>query len=229
MAGRTFGQALKGQGHAAARPLLPTAVRPVALAIVIVCVLVMAVQGVWLRHGMETGWMDTAVDAKVRAGLGGHPLLLAVLVWPGGPVPVTAMAAALVLARIFQRRYGEAALVAISVPVAAGITELVLKPLIGRTPWGEPFPSGHVASVVALATALTVLLARTPASVPRLVRLVLACAAFLIAAAVAFGVIGANMHHFSDTVGGTAVGTGTVLLTALILDVLSGRASSAPG
>jgi membrane-associated phospholipid phosphatase len=38
--------------------------------------------------------------------------------------------------------------------------------------------------------------------VPRLLRLVLAFTAFLIAAAVAFGVIGANMHHFTDAVGG---------------------------
>ena len=181
----------------------------------------MAIQGVWLRHGMETDWVDTAVDAKVRAGLGGHPSLLAVLVWPGAPVAVTAMATALTLACLFRRRYGEAALVAISVPLATAITELVLKPLIGRTSWGDPFPSGHVTSVVALATALTLLLATTPARMPSLLRPVLACTGFLIAAAVVFGVIGANMHHFSDTVGGAAVGAGTVLLTALILDVLS--------
>ena len=220
---------MKGQGRAAARPLLPTAIRPLAVAIVVVCVLLIAVQGVWLRHGMETGWVDAAVDVKVRAGLGGHPLLLSVMVWPGGPVPVTAMAAALVLAYILRRRYGEAAFVAISVPLAAAIAELVLKPLIGRTSWGNPFPSGHVTSVVALATALTVLLARKPARVPRLLRLVLACTAFLIAAAVAFGVIGANMHHFTDTVGGAAVGTGTVVLAALILDLVSRRHSQHRG
>ena len=220
MGGRTFRQALSGPGRSAARPLLSAAARPLAVAVLVVCVLVLAVQGVWLRHGMETGWVDAAVDAKVVASLDGHPVLQAVLVWPGGPVPVTAMAAALVLACVLRRRYGAAALVAISVPLAAAITELVLKPLIGRTSWGNPFPSAHVTSVVALANALTVLLASTPATVPRLLRLVLAFPAFLIAAAVAFGVIGANMHHFSDTVGGAAVGTGTVLVTALILDLL---------
>jgi membrane-associated phospholipid phosphatase len=217
------GQALSDRGWSTARQLLPTAARPLAVAIVAACVLVMAVQGVWIRHGMETGWVDTVVDAKVRAGFGGHPMLLAVLVWPGAPVAVTAMATALVLACLFRRRYGEAALVAISVPLATAMTELVLKPLIGRTSWGDPFPSGHVTSVVALATALTLLLATTPARMPRFLRLVLAFTGFLIAAAVVFGVIGANMHHFSDTVGGAAVGTGTVLLTALVLDVLSRR------
>ena len=211
----------KGSGRAAARPLLSAAARPLAVAIVATCVLVIAVQGAWLRHGMETGWVDTAVNAKVQATLGGHPALLAVLVWPGGPVVVTAMAAAIVLACAARRRYREAAFMAISVPLAAAITELVLKPLIGRTSWGDPFPSGHVTSVAALATALTVLLARTPTRVPRPLRLALACTAFLIAAAVALGVIGANMHHFSDTVGGAAVGAGTVLLIALVLDILS--------
>jgi membrane-associated phospholipid phosphatase len=184
------------------------------------CILVTAVQGVWLRHGMETSWVDAAVDAKVRAALGGHPALLAVLVWPGEPVVVTAVAAAVVLACVLRRRYREAAFVAISVPLATAITELVLKPLIGRTSWGNPFPSGHVTSVAALATVLTVLLARTSTKAPRPLCLALASMAFLITAAVALGVIGANMHHLSDAVGGAAVGTGTVLLIALVLDTL---------
>jgi membrane-associated phospholipid phosphatase len=193
----------------------------VAVAIVVVCVLVMAVQAVWLRHGMETGWLDTAIDARVQASLAGHPRLLAVLVWPGEPVPATAMAAALAVVCVWRRHYRGAALVALSVPVAAALTELVLKPLIGWTRWGDPFPSGHVTTVAALATALTVLLASTPARTPPLLRLAVAVTAFLTAAAVAVGVIGANMHHFTDTAGGAAVGTGTVLVTALVLDRLS--------
>ncbi len=41
------------------------------------------------------------------------------------------------------------------------------------------------------------------------------------AAAVAVAVIGLEFHYFTDTVGGAAVGIGTVLLTAIILDFLS--------
>jgi membrane-associated phospholipid phosphatase len=216
MGGSTSGQALKIPGQQAGRPLLPIAARPLAVTIVVTCVLVIAGQAVWIRHGMETSWVDAAVDAKVMAGLGGHPLVLAVLVWPGEPVPVAAMAAALALACALRRRYREAALVAISVPLAAATTELVLKPFIGGTSWGNPFPSGHVTSVVALATALAVLLARTP----RPLCLVLVCTAFLVAGAVALGVIGAHMHHFTDTVGGAAVGIGTVLASAFIFDLL---------
>lgn len=221
MGGRTSAPAVKGPGRSAASPLLPAAERPLAVAIAVVCVLVTAVQAVWIRHGMETGWLDTAIDTKVQASLSAHPLLLDVLVWPGEPLPVTGMAAAAVLACALRRRYREAAFVAISVPLATAITELVVKPVFGRTSWGDPFPSGHVSSAVALATAVAVLLARTPAGMGRPRRLVLAFTVFLIAAAVAVGVIGARMHHFSDTVGGTAVGIGTVLVTALALDFLS--------
>src|SRR5262249_56273483 len=97
----------------------------------------------------------------------------------------------LALAGVLQRRYGGAALVAISMPLAAAVTELVLKPHIGGTSWGNPFPSGHVTNMVALATAITVLLAR----VPRRLRLALALIAFLVASAVPIRVIGAPMPH----------------------------------
>ena len=220
MGGSTSGQALKGSGRAAASPLLPNTDRVWALAIAVACVLVTGVQAVWIRHGMETGWADTTIDTKVLAGLGGHHLLVDVLVWPGEPLPVTAIAAVVVLACVARRRYCEAALVAISVPLATAITELVVKPVFGQTSWGDPFPSGHVTSAVALATAVAVLVARTPAGSGGALRLVLAFAVLLVAAAVAVGVIGARMHHFSDTVGGTAVGIGTVMVTALALDLL---------
>lgn len=209
--------------------LLSAAARPAAVAIVVACLLVIAVQAVWLRHGMETGWLDTTIDAKVQAALGGHHLLLAVLVWPGEPVPAIAMAAALVLTCALLRRYRQAALVAVSVPVAVALTEFVLKPVIGRTSWGAPFPSGHVAAVAALVTVLTVLLARTATRAAPVLGVALGLAALLVTAAVAIGVVGARLHHFSDTVGGAAVGVGTVLVAALVLDWLSTTHPQRPG
>ena len=182
--------------------MLPTAGRPVAVTIAVVCALVIAAQSVWIRHGMETGWLDTAVDAHLRADLSGHPLLLDVLIWPGEPLPTAAMTGTLVLACALRRRYRQAVLVAVSVPLAAALTELVLKPLIGWTSWGNPFPSGHITNVAALVTALTVLVARTATRMAPLVWVALGFTALLITAGVAAGVIGANMHHFSDTAGG---------------------------
>ena len=71
-----------------------------------------------------------------------------------------------------------------------------------------------------MATVVAVLLAAAPGRVPRVLRLAPAVTAFLIAAAVAVGVVGAGMHYFTDTIAGAAVGTGAVLLTALALDLL---------
>jgi membrane-associated phospholipid phosphatase len=47
-----------------------------------------------------------------------------------------------------------------------------------------------------------------------------AVASVVAAAMIALGVIGAQMHHFSDTIGGAAVGVGAVLATALVIDLL---------
>jgi membrane-associated phospholipid phosphatase len=228
MGERTLGRVSQGTSQPTATALLPTAGRPVAVAIAVVCGLVIAAQGVWIRHGMETGWLDTAVGANLRASLGGHPVLLDVLVWPGEPVPATAITAALVLACVWRRRYRQAVLVAVSVPLAAALTELVLKPFIGGTSWGHPFPSGHVTNVAALVTVSIVLFARTDIKAAPLVWVALSFTALLITAAVAAGVIGAGMHHFSDTVGGAAVGTGTVLVTVLVLDQLIRTRSQRP-
>jgi hypothetical protein len=97
------------------------------------------------------GNTERAAQARDGHRLGGHggrrqgtgrlrrsfPLLLGVLVWPGAPIAVTAMATALVLACLFRRWYGEAALVAVSVrwrrPSADGA-----QGLIGRTSRGDP-------------------------------------------------------------------------------------------
>jgi membrane-associated phospholipid phosphatase len=228
MGERTLGHALRGTRQPAATPLVPAASRPAATAIAVACGLVIAAQAVWIRHGMETGWLDTTVDGHLTASLGAHHLLLGVLVWPGEPVPAAVITVALVLACAWRRRYRQAVLVAVSVPLAEALTELVLKPLIGGTSWGNPFPSGHVTYVAALVTVAIVLLAGTGTGARPLALVALGFTALLITAADAAGVIGAGMHHFSDTVGGAAVGIAAVLVTALILDWLSRTRSLPP-
>jgi membrane-associated phospholipid phosphatase len=107
---------------------------------------------------------DAAIDARVQTDFGGHPQVLSVVAELGQPRAVAAMTAALALACVVCRRYRGAALLALSVPIAAVITELLLKPYIGRY-FGSSltFPSGHATGVFALATAVTVLLtARRP-------------------------------------------------------------------
>lgn len=202
--------------------LLPAAARSIAAAVAVVCLAVTAFLGVWVTYQKNPDWLDATVGAKAHAVLGGHQWLLTLLIWPGGPGPVTVMAVALALACLARRRYREAALVAISVPAASMITELVLKPLIGRLMWSTlSFPSGHTTSVFALAAVLTVLLIGRPGvGLPRAVRAAIALTAALVAALVAFALVAEGVHYFTDTVAGAAVGIGTVLVTALLLDLL---------
>ena len=204
----------------AARPLLSDAARLPAVAVVAACVLTTALLGASLGHGAHTDRVDTAVDAGVKASLAGHHRLLLVLAWLGDLPAIIAMTAILILACLLWRRYRGAVLLAISIPAAAVITERLIKPLVGRTALGFlSFPSGHATGTFALATAIAVLLAGA-AGVPRVVRLAVVVTAFAIASAVAAAMIALGFHYFTDAVAGAAVGTGTVLATALVLDLL---------
>ena len=207
------------RGEPAGGPLLSPATRPVAAAIVAACAGTTALLGALLGHGAHTGPMDTSVDSSVRAGLAGHPKLLELLARPGDLPAIAGITAILVLACLLRRRYRGAGLLALSVPAAAVITERLLKPLVGRTALGFlSFPSGHATGTFALATAVTVLLAGAPA-LPRAVRLAAVVIAFAIASVAAAAMIALGFHYFTDAVAGAAVGTGTVLAAALVIDL----------
>jgi undecaprenyl-diphosphatase len=110
-------------------------------------------------------------------------------------------------------------LAATAVPVASALCDALLKPLVHRG--GLTYPSGHVTSIAALASMLTILLALPPRPLARgLTRLLVPAAASLAACAVAVAVavIGLRWHYFTDTIGGAALGTGTVCALALLLD-----------
>lgn len=177
--------------------------------------------GTLFAHHRQAGALDAAVDARIQAGLG-HWKVLNDLAALGDMTPVIAMTSGVFLACLVTRRWRGAALVAVVVPAAAGITELILKPLIGRTLMGDlSFPSGHETRVFALAAAFAVLMA-SPVwpRIPATARLCLAAAVLLAACAVAVALVGLGQHYFTDTVGGAAVGTAVVLATALVLDRL---------
>jgi membrane-associated phospholipid phosphatase len=206
----------------APRLLLAPALRPFAAALLAACVAVTTALGAWFTHQSRPGWLDAAVDARIRAGLGGHPGLLDDMAGLGNPLPVTVMIAALALTCLVTRRARGAALVAVAVPAAASLTELLLKPLVGRRMQGAlSLPSGHSTGMFALAGACAVLLGGPSGPRGRAVaRLLLALTAYLAACAVAVALIGLGVHYFTDTVAGAAVGTAVVLATAFVLDRL---------
>jgi membrane-associated phospholipid phosphatase len=204
-------------------PLTPPALRPVVATLLIVGVATTVLLGALFAHHRQPGVLDAAVDARIQAGVGGQRKILNYLAELGDLTPFGAMIAALFLACLVTRRWRGAALVALAVPAAAGISDLILKPLIDRTLLGDlSFPSGHETRVFALAVAFAVLMA-SPVwpRIPATARLCLTVAVLLAACAVAIALVGLDRHYFTDTIGGAAVGTAVVLATALILDRLA--------
>jgi membrane-associated phospholipid phosphatase len=202
--------------------LLPAPLRLPAAALLACCVTVTALLGITFAGQRHAGWLDTAVDTPVKSACQRFPALLNVLADTGTLIPVTLMTLALVLACVATRRWTGAILAAVATPAASALTELVLKPLVGRTIGGTlSLPSGHATSSFALAGTCAVLLLDPPRPrLPAAVRLALASLALLAAAAVALGMVARGSHYFTDAVAGTAVGTGMVLACALILDRL---------
>jgi len=218
----------------ARRSLLPAAARGAAAALLAGCVAVTVLLAVLFLRQARAGWLDRAVDGRFEASLGSHRVILERVVGLGDPLPVTVILVVLLLACAAARRWRAATLLAVAVPAAAALTELLLKPLVGRRlDGGLCFPSGHATGMFALAAAIGVLLLG-PAR-PRLPagpRVILVLCAYAAAGAVAVALVSLHLHYFTDTVAGAAVGTAVVLAAAFLLDRLWPRrepADSAPG
>jgi len=140
----------------------------------------------------------------------------------GTTIPAVVLTVALALGCLLTGRRRGAVLAILAVPVTAVITDGLLKPLVHRTYIGQVvYPSGHTATVVALAATATVLLAAPPPpGMVRPLRVLILAVAYLACVAVIVGVIAVRFHYFTDTVAGAAVGIGTVCGLALVLDLI---------
>jgi membrane-associated phospholipid phosphatase len=211
-------------------PLLPAPLRLPAATLLAVCVAVTALLGVSFAGQRHAGWLDSAVDPRIRSALAGIPALLDVLADTGRLIPVSAMTLALVLACVATRRWSGAILAVVAEGAASALTEFGLKPLVDRTINGAlSFPSGHATSMFALAGVCAILLLDPPRRdpprrrVPGPIRLLLVFIALLLATAVATAMVALRAHYFTDAVAGAAVGTGMVLACSLTLDALARR------
>ncbi len=193
-------------------PLLAASARPRAGVLLAGCAVLVAVLGILFAHHSTADVFDHAVDAPVITGFAGHPNLALWLAYPGSMVPAVVLTAALVIGCLLTGRRRGAVQAILAVPVTAVITDGLLKPLVHRTYIGQVvYPSGHTATIVALAATLTVLLLAPPRSaLPRWLRILILAVAYLTAAVVVIGVIAVRFHYFTDTVAGAAVGIGTV-------------------
>ena len=116
-----------------------------------------------------------------------------------------------------MKRIGSAALVGLlpllGLVPAIGLAQ-VYQPTQAPPPTQALAPSWQPAPRPALATML---------------RWAIPAVAWLAVAVVAVGVIGVHWHYFTDTIGGAALGTGTVCGLALALDVSLPRRTGWPG
>jgi membrane-associated phospholipid phosphatase len=203
-----------------ARPLLGDT-RPTWAGLTLAaCVIVVVLIGLLFRGQTGPDAFDNAVDSPVISFFNGDGLL-PWLILPGSLIPAIVISAVTASACLIARRLNGAVLAVIAVPAAAGLDDGLLKHLFHRTYLGFlSMPSGHTTSAVAMAATLAILLLVPPQQArTRTARAALVIAACVIAAVVALGVIALRFHYFTDTVAGTAVGVGTVLALALLLDL----------
>ena len=207
------------------RPLLAPSARPWAGGLLACCAVLVTGLGVLFAHQTRADWLDRALDAPLITLFGGHLRLGLWLIAPGSLVPAVALSAAVAVACLLAGRLNGAVLAAAAVPVTGGLVEGLLKPLVHRAYLGDlVYPSGHTASIVALAATVTLLLLVPPrpatAGALRVLIPAVACAAGVV---VAIALTGLRFHYFTDTVAGAAVGIGTVCGLALLLDLPSIR------
>jgi len=207
------------------RPLLAGRARPWAGALLACCAILVAVLGVLFAHQASADRFDDAVDSQVIAWLGGHRGVLLWLAAPGSLIPVGVLCVAIIAACLLAGRLNGAVLAAAAVPVAVGLDEVLLKPLVDRTYRGNlVYPSGHTTAVFTLAATVIVLLLIPPRPVKSAaLRPLVPVAACLLGLAVAVALIGLQWHYFTDTVAGAAVAIGTVCGLALLLDLPAAR------
>jgi len=210
------------EGTRSGRPLLAASARPRAAVLLAGCAVFVAVLGVLFAHRSTADAFDHAVDAPVITALTGHNTLIVRLAYPGTTIPAIVISVVIAVACLLTRRLRGAVLAVAAVPVAVGLCELLIKPLVHRTYIGQVvYPSGHTATIFALTATVTVLLLAPPRSaMPRWLRILILAVAYLTCIAVVVGVIALRFHYFTDTMAGAAVGTGTVCGLALALDLI---------
>jgi membrane-associated phospholipid phosphatase len=201
--------------------LLAAPARPRLAAVLAGCAIFVAALGALFARQRTPDPFDRAVDSPLITWFAGHHGPALWLAFPGTTKPAVVLSVVIAAACLLAGRLAGALLAVAAVPVAVGLCELLIKPLVHRTYIGQVvYPSGHVAAISALAATVTVLLLAGPRPVlARPLRVFVLILAYLAVAAVVVGVIAVRFHYFTDTVAGVAVGAGAVCGLALILDM----------
>ncbi|MDT4964608.1 MAG: hypothetical protein QOF87_4255, partial [Pseudonocardiales bacterium] len=134
--------------------------------------------GVDYTAGSWAERIDAAVDGRLIARFGRQVGLVRGVADLGGPAVVLLAVSALVVAMLALGRLRGALLAVMAPAVATLITEVILKPLVGRIHLGQAYPSGHATGFCSVAFVVVVLaLDQRPRRLPRPVQTVVCGAA----------------------------------------------------
>jgi membrane-associated phospholipid phosphatase len=205
------------------RPLLGDTRRAWAGLTLAACLIVVVVIGLLFKGETGPDGFDSAVDSPLITLSRGHGAFVWRLTLAGSLIPAIVVSAAIAAGCLIARRPNGALLAVAAVPAATGLDDGLLKHLFHRTYLGAlSFPSGHTTTVAAMTATLALLLLVPPQQArTRAVRVAVVATACLISVIVVIGLIGLRYHYFTDTVAGAAVGVGTVLGLALLLDLVA--------
>ncbi|HZD14666.1 MAG TPA: phosphatase PAP2 family protein [Pseudonocardiaceae bacterium] len=204
------------------RPLLVDRARGPAGVVILLAVVVIAVLGMRYANQDAAGRLDLTLDSFISTHIRRDEPITGALV-SLGDLPQAAILVA-VVAGAAARRWSGVVLTIGGTLTAVTITELILKPLIGRLRYGHlSFPSGHTTALFSVAIAAAILLtgARRPRNVG--LRLVASLAAVVVAAGTAIALVARHVHYATDTVAGCCVAVATMLAVALALDFVAPR------
>jgi membrane-associated phospholipid phosphatase len=202
--------------------LLPPQARRPSVGLAVLCAAVIAV-GAALYHGETRGGrLDDAVDDWLFTIFGRDRVVLYQLLHVADLQVVVTVLAVVAVAAVLRARPDVAALAALGPGVAIGLTELVLKPLVQRRYNGWlSYPSGHTVGMLSTCTVLGVILLGA-SGLALALRVAVGVLLLAVCVIVVVALIVDGFHYFTDTVAGTCLSVGVVLLAALGVDAVTG-------
>jgi len=207
------------------RPLLAVHLRRAAVVVILLTILVLAILALRYAHQEAAGRLDRALDIYIRSHLRQEQSLTDALISLADPPQAAILLVALAGAAALARRWSGVMLLLGGTLTAVVISEVILKPLVGRLRYGHlTFPSGHATAMAAIATAI--LLIGAQRSRGGALRLCASLVAIVVAASVAIALVAQHVHYVTDTVAGCCVAVVVVLTMALGLDFLAPRIRS---
>jgi membrane-associated phospholipid phosphatase len=215
----------RGRARAPGPALVPAASRAWVVTLICCCTALIATGGAIAAGQRHGNAVDRPVDGWLQSQFTlSHGALQVTAV--AGLVILYVIGAALIGANLAAKRLNVAVLAVIAVPIASGITELILKPMVHETlSGGLMYPSGHTTNAFAIVAVIGIAAHLTPRSwLPRWLAALTVAVAIGAGCVVAVTMVSLGYHYFTDTLAGAAVGTSAVLAVALCLDAPAARA-----